>query len=246
MVPLRRSPILVAASALALAFVGAGCGSSQPDLANGKRIFTGELAKGQKLQPDYQPCGTCHTLARSGQKGNQGPNLDAAFASARADGFTDRTIQGVVEDQVAHPRKSSIMPYNSVTGDDRRDVAAYVGAVAGKPGKDTGQLAAIGTPQNTKPIAEKGGLLTIPAVPSGQTKFASNMATATAGAIEIKMPNPSPTPHNIALQNGPHGAIVSTGGSSDFKTTLKPGKYTFYCQVPGHEAGGMKGTLVVK
>jgi uncharacterized cupredoxin-like copper-binding protein len=27
---------------------------------------------------------------------------------------------------------------------------------------------------------------------------------------------------------------------------VKPGKYTFYCSVPGHEQGGMKGTLTVK
>jgi uncharacterized cupredoxin-like copper-binding protein len=27
---------------------------------------------------------------------------------------------------------------------------------------------------------------------------------------------------------------------------LKPGTYTFFCSVPGHEQGGMKGTLVVK
>ena len=27
--------------------------------------------------------------------------------------------------------------------------------------------------------------------------------------------------------------------------TLKPGNYTFYCTVFGHEKGGMKGTLTV-
>ncbi|MFX8320210.1 plastocyanin/azurin family copper-binding protein [Acinetobacter baumannii] len=25
----------------------------------------------------------------------------------------------------------------------------------------------------------------------------------------------------------------------------KPGRYTFFCPIPGHEAAGMKGTLVV-
>jgi uncharacterized cupredoxin-like copper-binding protein len=27
---------------------------------------------------------------------------------------------------------------------------------------------------------------------------------------------------------------------------LKAGTYTFYCQVPGHRAAGMSGTLTVK
>jgi uncharacterized cupredoxin-like copper-binding protein len=30
------------------------------------------------------------------------------------------------------------------------------------------------------------------------------------------------------------------------RATVKSGTYTFYCSVPGHEAGGMKGTLTVR
>jgi uncharacterized cupredoxin-like copper-binding protein len=40
--------------------------------------------------------------------------------------------------------------------------------------------------------------------------------------------------------------VVGSGGTSSFTATLKPGSYEFYCAVPGHEAGGMKGTLTVK
>ena len=62
------------------------------------------------------------------------------------------------------------------------------------------------------------------------------------------MPNKSPIQHNIALKGPVTGAgpIVGSGGMSTFTANLKPGTYEFYCQVPGHEAAGMKGTLTVK
>ena len=40
--------------------------------------------------------------------------------------------------------------------------------------------------------------------------------------------------------------MVGQGGTSKVTANLKPGTYEFYCSVPGHEAGGMKGTLTVK
>jgi mono/diheme cytochrome c family protein len=224
-----------------------GCGNKQDaDLPNGKRLYTGQLAKGQKAGSGYQPCGSCHTLARANTKGTQGPDLDNAFIAARQDGMNDRTIQGVIEDQIAHPRRSSIMPAGIVTGDDARDVAAYIASVAGVPGKDQGQLASIGTVQNTKPIAAQNGGLTIGADPTGALAFASTQATATAGALDIKMPNPSTVTHDIAIKGGPTGPRVGKGGTSEIKVDLKPGKYELYCTVPGHEAAGMKATLTVK
>ena len=39
---------------------------------------------------------------------------------------------------------------------------------------------------------------------------------------------------------------ASWPGTSRVRASLKPGKYEFYCSVPGHEDGGMKGTLTVK
>jgi plastocyanin len=41
--------------------------------------------------------------------------------------------------------------------------------------------------------------------------------------------------------------IEGDGGTSQSeKIDLKPGKYTFYCSLPGHRAAGMQGTLTVK
>jgi plastocyanin len=72
---------------------------------------------------------------------------------------------------------------------------------------------------------------------------------AHAGKVTIAMTNPSSIfQHNIAIKgNGVKvkGKVVGHGGTSTVTVTLKPGTYEFYCTVPGHEAGGMKGKLIV-
>lgn len=230
----------------ALAVAAPGCGKEEPDLENGKRLYTGQLAEGQKAPEGYQPCGACHVLARANTTGTAGPDLDAAFRAARRDGMGEKTIEGVVEDQINAPLRDSGMPADLVEGDDARDVAAYVAAVAGEPGEDRGALADIGREQNTKPIAAEDGVLTMPADETGALAFASTRATAEPGPLQFVMPNPSPIPHNIALKGGPTGPVVGTGGRSVFETTVTAQEYRYYCSVPGHEEGGMWGILTVE
>ena len=221
----------------ALVAVGGCGGNSRPDLANGKKLFAGKAT-----------CGSCHTLARANTRGTQGPNLDDAFAGDRRAGLGQSSIEGLVRNQIAHPRKGSIMPGGLVKGENARDVAAYVAYAAARPGKDLGALATAAQPPKGPPVAEKGGTLTIPADPTGALAFTSDKATAKAGPAKFVMPNKSPIQHNIALK-GPatgSGPVVGSGGTSSFSVTLKPGTYEFYCAVPGHEPGGMKGTLTVK
>jgi len=230
----------------ALCALSVGCGKEESDLENGKRLYTGQLAEGEKAPDGYQPCGACHALARANTSGTAGPDLDESFATARRDGMNKATVQGVVEDQIAHPRRNSTMPADLVEGDDARDVAAYIAEVAGQPGEDRGRLASIGRPVSNKPIAAEGGVLTMPADETGALAFASTRATAPKGPLEIVMPNPSPITHNIAIKGGPTGPVVGTGGRSAFEFSLTAKQYTYYCSVPGHEAGGMKGTLTVE
>lgn len=229
---------MLAAGAALLAALAAGCGREDPDLVTGKDLF---VAK----------CGACHTLARAGTTGVNGPNLDEAFGSARRQGLGEQTVDGVVLGQIANPNASSTMPAKLVTGQDAEDVAAYVAAVAGMPGEDQGKLAAAGKPEvSNKPIAASGGKLEIDADPTGGLAFASTKATAPPGALQILSLNEAPIQHNIAIKDASgkvvEGAVVGTGGTSQVDANLKPGKYEFLCTVPGHEAGGMKGELTVQ
>lgn len=85
-------------------------------------------------------CGTCHVMTQAASQGVQGPDLDAAFAAARAAGMDDDTIKGIVEYQIKHPRPSEdgypgvSMPADIVTGNDVEDIARYVATYAGVPG----------------------------------------------------------------------------------------------------------------
>ncbi len=123
-----RTKLLTVALGVAAVAAISGCDLQEnADLANGREMFTAQ-------------CGTCHTLAEAATTAEIGPNLDAAFADVRSNGgFDNDTIEGVVEGQIANPRFTdpedpTYMPADLVTGDDARDVAAYVASVAGVPG----------------------------------------------------------------------------------------------------------------
>ena len=113
----------------------------------------------------------------------------------------------------------------------------------------TGTSASSGT---SSAAAAGGGssTLAIAANPSGSLAYDKKTLSAKAGKVTITMTNMSPVGHNITVQQGTNGSVlVSTptfqGGTKSVTLNLKAGKYTFYCSVPGHRAGGMVGTLTV-
>jgi len=138
--PLRRQG-RVRLGALALVLGGfaflAGCDASEDaNLDRGRALF-------------LQKCGTCHTLAQAGSGADVGPDLDASFAQARADGMDSDTVEGVVQQQIANPREvkegvpnyaAIFMPADLVVGQDAEDVATYVASVAGIPGAKPPEL----------------------------------------------------------------------------------------------------------
>lgn len=123
--PIRLLAPLAALLAAVLAI--SGCGTTSPDIARGRVLFT-------------KNCGVCHTLAQAGTTATIGPNLDDAFAAAReAGGFDAATVEGIVQAQVDNPRPGNgnpmaTMPAHILEGTDLDDVAAYVGKYAGVPG----------------------------------------------------------------------------------------------------------------
>jgi mono/diheme cytochrome c family protein len=135
---LRKFSAAVAGLAVVLMLAACGTGGSvsgaSADVQNGRKLFSG--AGG---------CAGCHTLAAAGSTATIGPNLDAAFAEARAEGFKESAILDIVHDQIKFPGQYPVrqgdpnflpanMPANLVKGQDAIDVAAFVAANAGKQG----------------------------------------------------------------------------------------------------------------
>ena len=89
-------------------------------------------------------------------------------------------------------------------------------------------------------------MLALRADAKGMPRFDKQTLEAPAGKVTIRLTNPSPLPHNIAIEGFGAGKVVANGGVSTATATLRPGTYTFFCAVPGHRTGGMKGTLVVR
>lgn len=98
-----------------------------------------------------------------------------------------------------------------------------------------------------EPASPKPVELTSPA--DGSLVFEPDSLQAPAGVVEIAYTNPSPVPHNVAIE-GDGAALtgsetVTGGDTATASAELEPGEYVFYCAIPGHREAGMEGTLTV-
>jgi mono/diheme cytochrome c family protein len=214
--PRRRGLAAVAAAALLAGVTGCQLKDSGDNLVAGKQAF---VAK----------CGSCHVLKRAGTTGVTGPNLDEAFQQARGTGFGQTTFKGIVYRQILQPNRSPQvdpktgktlpeMPAKLYTGEDARNVAAYVASAVSKPGEDKGQLAAVGVKRSNKVAKESGGKLSIPADPSGGLAYQFGAAEAKPGQIEIDSQNKSSVDHDISIE-GPGPPPGRHGGQAHRQVT---------------------------
>jgi plastocyanin len=114
--------------------------------------------------------------------------------------------------------------------------------------------------RNEELAKEEGKTETTPAGPvetidvsspaDGSLVFQPNGLQAKPGNVAIDYDNPSPVPHSIAVATANGNVVGEVQPFSGGKQTLdlndlKPGKYVFYCTVPGHREAGMEGDLTV-
>jgi plastocyanin len=86
-------------------------------------------------------------------------------------------------------------------------------------------------------------------IESGNFFFKPDTPTVHEGVVNLALDNTNGN-HTLVFDDGKEPGFqleVSGGGSTDAKKIeLEPGKYVFYCDILGHRAQGMEGTLTVK
>jgi plastocyanin len=110
-------------------------------------------------------------------------------------------------------------------------------------GKHAEGAKTVATPRAT------GRALELAADPGGALRFDKHRAAVLAGRVTVRLRTDSAVAHNVTIAQGSRklGATKTiTGSTTTLALKLPPGKYVFFCSVPGHRQSGMEGTLIVE
>ena len=68
-----------------------------------------------------------------------------------------------------------------------------------------------------------------------------------AGTVDVELDNQGNIEHNVVIEELDDQMVLdaAAGESDSGSVELEPGTYTYYCDVAGHRAAGMEGTLTV-
>ena len=75
-------------------------------------------------------------------------------------------------------------------------------------------------------------------------KFVLSKRTVPHGKVTFKLVNKGALPHDLKIA-GKKSKMIGPGKSGLLRVTLTAGAKKYLCTVPGHAAGGRKGTLNV-
>jgi uncharacterized cupredoxin-like copper-binding protein len=132
-------------------------------------------------------------------------------------------------------------------------------AAAATPGATAGAVGA--TPVASAPVAATPASTSAAASPSAAAAPAATAVQITAKDVffdpkEATIPantdvtftitNEGAAPHDFSIDALKISVAVAPGETKDVVVNAPPGTYEYYCNVPGHKAAGMVGTLTVK
>jgi plastocyanin len=113
----------------------------------------------------------------------------------------------------------------------------------------TGSTTTTGTTTTTEAAQAGAETVKVSSPADGSLVFEPSKLTAKAGTVTIDYDNPSPVDHSIAIEAGGETldeSEIAANATLTASADLKPGKFVYFCTVPGHREAGMVGTLTVK
>jgi uncharacterized cupredoxin-like copper-binding protein len=118
--------------------------------------------------------------------------------------------------------------------------------VLGRESKEAGA----GTQATTTSTAQTTTSPSAQTVAVGETEFKITLPNTTlkAGSYEFVAHNTGKLGHDLVIRgNGVNAKtpVYNPGQTQTLKVMLKPGKYDFYCSVPGHKQAGMNVEVTV-
>jgi len=94
-------------------------------------------------------------------------------------------------------------------------------------------------------VAPTGPAVKTVAIESSNFHFTPDKVSVPAGIIEFKLTS-TDGQHSLVIEGIPGFQVEAASGESGTgKVELKKGKYNFSCNIPGHRAQGMVGTITV-
>lgn len=104
-----------------------------------------------------------------------------------------------------------------------------------------------GTAKSVTITAPSGGGTPTLTIEAHDVYLRPNQVTAPAGKLKIDYVEDGSQQHTLVIEDVKGFKLqVGPGAKNDSATVdLEPGEYSFYCDIPGHRAQGMSGTLTV-
>jgi plastocyanin len=132
---------------------------------------------------------------------------------------------------------------------EQSDRRAKLAAEEKQQGSQGGAAAPSQPAKSKQPVVKgPGGTVKLSADPT-QIAYTTKSLSSKPGKVTIDFNNPAPIQHDVAVAKGSQELVKSpliSQSSTAVSADLAPGKYVFYCTVPGHRQAGMQGTLTVK
>jgi plastocyanin len=146
-------------------------------------------------------------------------------------------VVGTTTFAVRYSRNEQTDRRAKIAAEEKEALSTQAAATTGS--KSSGGAAAASGP---------GGTLKLAADPT-QLAFDTKSLSSKPGKVTIDFTNPAPIQHDVAIAQGSKVFATSqliSKSNTTVSADLAPGKYVFYCDVPGHRQAGMQGTLTVK